>query len=379
MRITETTFTDTLTEDQIGDGVIKRVRILGRESKNGRTYSEQAMDDAARLYEGAEVNINHPQGKTEAAALSRGIEESFGELRGIVREKDGVFGDLYYLKSHPMAEQVVERAKRFPTKVGLSHNVEGEVSTKGGKKFVESIRRVFSVDVVSRPATNSTLFESEDQMSKSTVREMLGRLFPSRHRKVLRELEAAAGMSGDTAVADAPVEVPSDADADGEIKAAFRAMVIAAFDDESLDAKATLAKIKDILNAQEKLMAKPESDGGEGSGGETSGGESTSESVSLRRVKALEEKLARKDAEIECRSILESEGVECTEARLQAMISVGSDLRRDLAKSWKGAGVTVTRERPSQSAPLHEQLGGEPVGNLPKWSDNKGFVNSITH
>ena len=41
------------------------------------------------------------------------------------------------------------------------------------------------------------------------------------------------------AAAEAPVEVPAEADSGQQVKAAFRAMVMAAFDDESLDAKAT--------------------------------------------------------------------------------------------------------------------------------------------
>lgn len=40
-------------------------------------------------------------------------------------------------------------------------------------------------------------------------------------------------------------------------KAAFRQMVAAAFDDESLDMKATLKQIAEILKTQEKLMGKP--------------------------------------------------------------------------------------------------------------------------
>ncbi|NLF70306.1 MAG: hypothetical protein GX575_14800 [Candidatus Anammoximicrobium sp.] len=39
------------------------------------------------------------------------------------------------------------------------------------------------------------------------------------------------------------------------MKAAFRSMVIAAFDDDKMDIKATLAKIRQILQAQERLMS----------------------------------------------------------------------------------------------------------------------------
>ena len=42
-------------------GVISGVRVLGASSKRGRFYSEQAREDAVKLYEGIGVNLNHPE------------------------------------------------------------------------------------------------------------------------------------------------------------------------------------------------------------------------------------------------------------------------------------------------------------------------------
>ena len=122
------------------DGVIEGVRILGRESKNGRTYSQKAMREAARFYDGCEVNIDHPGDKSRSSAvMERGLAEGFGELRNISIRDDGVYGDLHYLNSHPMAPQVVERAERFPSKVGLSHNAEGQVRTQAGRTVEQNV------------------------------------------------------------------------------------------------------------------------------------------------------------------------------------------------------------------------------------------------
>jgi hypothetical protein len=43
-------------------GVIRGVKVLGLESRNGRTYLPEALAQAAQLYEDAKVNVNHPKG-----------------------------------------------------------------------------------------------------------------------------------------------------------------------------------------------------------------------------------------------------------------------------------------------------------------------------
>lgn len=366
MLLHEITFTPKSRQPSIrpDDGVIEGVRILGRNSKNGRTYSDKAMREAAKFYDGCEVNIDHPGDKSRSSAvMERGLAEGFGELRNISVRDDGVYGDLHYLKSHPMAPQVVERAERFPSKVGLSHNAEGEVSTRGSRTVVEGIRRVISVDVVARPATNRSLFESEaNSMTRTTVRQIVERLFPARAARLLREVE-------DAAAADKPVDVPSEATADEEIKAAFRAMVMAVFDDEGLDAQATLQKIRDILRSQEKLL------GGSSSNSGTGNGASPPDELE-EEVASLQQRLAAKEAELESRALLESLDIEADQTRLAALAAVPADLRSELARSWQPAGSRSTR--PAVSAPLYEDLGRDAAGSVPDWKDTTSFLTSIT-
>jgi len=342
-------------------GVIEGVRVLGRESKNGRTYSDKALREAASFYEGVEVNIDHPGNKRRSSAtMERGLAEGFGELRNISTRDDGVYADLHYLKSHPMAPQIVERAERFPTKVGLSHNAEGDVRTKGGRTVVEGIRRVISVDVVSRPATNESLFESEDEsMTRTTVRQIFERLLPRRAPSLLREIESSS---------DEPVDLPSEATADEEIKAAFRAMVMAVFDDDSLDAKATLQKIKEILRSQEKLLGGSAAADGNGAAAD----ELEEEVVELQR------RLQAKETELECRALLESLDVDVDGTRLAALAAVPDEMRAELARSWRRTALHKRPVRPSVSAPLYEDLGQEVAGRLPDWKDTTSFITSIT-
>src|SRR5689334_17588787 len=47
--------------------VLRGVKLLGIESRNGRRYLPTALAQAAALYENAKVNVNHPKGHPTAA------------------------------------------------------------------------------------------------------------------------------------------------------------------------------------------------------------------------------------------------------------------------------------------------------------------------
>jgi hypothetical protein len=137
--------------------VLHRVKVLGRHSRNRRRYSPAALRDALRLYEGAKVNINHPD---RAGNGERRVTDRFGVLRQVRLEADGIYADLHYLTRHPLAEMIAEAAERMPEALGLSHNAEGRTTREDGVEIVEEITRVVSVDLVSDPATTLGLFES---------------------------------------------------------------------------------------------------------------------------------------------------------------------------------------------------------------------------
>lgn len=146
-------------------GVIRNVKILGRHSLRGRRYTDQAMQDAARLYEGVAVNFDHPDERHLAAV--RGFFDQIGRLRNCRVVGDGVYGDLEYLKSHPGAPMLVESAKRFPNLMGLSHNADGpNRRDPDGTVVVEGLTEVRGVDIVTRPATNKGLFESREPQTR---------------------------------------------------------------------------------------------------------------------------------------------------------------------------------------------------------------------
>ena len=139
-------------------GVIRGVKVLGLESRNGRTYLPEALAQAARLYEDAKVNVNHPKGNPGGP---RDYQDRIGTIRHVtVHQDEGLFGDFYFNPKHALAEQLTWDAEHAPENVGFSHNVEARVGRRGERVVVEAITRVQSVDLVADPATTRGLFES---------------------------------------------------------------------------------------------------------------------------------------------------------------------------------------------------------------------------
>ncbi len=157
----ESTFSDMSQKIDEANGIIRDVKVLGIESKNGYTYPLAAQRKAVSLFEGAEVNIDHSP--REAALKSRVMIEGWGVIRNPRVKDDGTYGDLHYLKTHQETERNLERIRKG-FRVGLSPVSEVILkSPRGGKPYVEEIVNVVSVDFVRRPATTTNLFESERQ------------------------------------------------------------------------------------------------------------------------------------------------------------------------------------------------------------------------
>jgi hypothetical protein len=139
-------------------GVIRGVKVLGLESRNGRTYLPEALAQAAPLYEEAKVNVNHPKGNPTGP---RDYQDRMGTIRGVsMRPNEGLFADFHFNPRHALAEQLIWDAEHAPENVGFSHNVEARVARRGDRVVVEAITRVQSVDLVADPATTRGLFES---------------------------------------------------------------------------------------------------------------------------------------------------------------------------------------------------------------------------
>ena len=140
-------------------GVIRGVKILGTESRNGRSYPPETLQQAVPLYEDAKVNVNHPKGDPNSP---RDYQDRIGVIRGaLVRPGEGLFADFHFNPKHVLAEQLLWDAEHAPENVGFSHNVEARTARRADRLVVEAITRVQSVDLVADPATTRGLFESQ--------------------------------------------------------------------------------------------------------------------------------------------------------------------------------------------------------------------------
>ena len=142
-------------------GVLRGVKLIGLESRNGRRYRESALAAAARLYEEAKVNVNHPK---EGPLTPRDYQDRLGVIRAVeLRSGEGLFGDLHFNPKHALAEQLLWDAEHNPHNVGFSHNVLARLTRAGELTVVEEITKVQSVDLVADPATTQGLFEQAAQ------------------------------------------------------------------------------------------------------------------------------------------------------------------------------------------------------------------------
>lgn len=208
--------------------IIYGVKVAGLESKNRRRYALGAYRAARSLYEGLAVNIDHP-GK---GADQRSAYDRFGRLLNVRIEADGPYADLHYLKTHPMAERIVEAAERMPGAFGLSHNAEGRGEVQDGVFLVTEIVEVHSVDLVADPATTKGLFEQR------------GNTMPMDDPMAYDKPE----MEQD----EAPVEEPAAAAAD-PLMAGFEAKLLEIFRSD-LDWQTKKSQLGELLKAQEKAM-----------------------------------------------------------------------------------------------------------------------------
>lgn len=254
-------------------GIIYGVKLIGFESKNNRAYPAQVLKKAVNLYEGVKIYLNHPEKDPTA-------QRRYQELIGVVRnarfiEGSGNYGDVHYNPKHPHAEQLAWDVEHQPESVGLSHNALLSYKNVGGKTVVEEILKVRSVDLVTEPATTANLFESEEPME----------------------------------VDSAPVADPKD-----QMKAAFKSMVLAAIDDSSMDMKATVKKIGEILKTQEKLLGVAPS---KKEDAEEYEDEEGTESVNLKaQVQQLTEQLSQYQAKEKQAQLVEAINGELTQAGL---------------------------------------------------------------
>lgn len=357
--------------------VIRHVKILGRDSRNQREYTSGARTEAAALYDGMTVNLNHPD-KT-AVKKSRGIEEKWGWLESITDEADGVYGDLHYLEAHQYTPQLLELAERNPKQFGLSHNADVVGHRAGRKEVIESVEKVRSVDVVQRPATTSSLFEEEEEPpmatapKKRTMRTLLESLQAgSKKRKHLQAVLEMDGMADMGITPDMSVETGSPAEegaATDPMADAIESMVLAILRQGLTPAEA-IAQITHILE-----------------GPAATGAADAAATPATEGVDEMRRELKAMKAENAARAILEEADIKATSGRLKSVIAVmededeldevlGSFPKRTAAAAEVTPAQRVPKPRFSRPAMEETAPDAEPKSALP-FTDAKSFASSI--
>ncbi len=133
--------------ESVGD--LPVARILGFTSKNGRTYSKEAVEQALPMYENKAIYVNHANGP-------RKYEDHIGVLTNVHLREDGIYGSPKLNPAHPCTSKALWDIKENTPGVGLSHSIKG-LCANG---HVTKIASVTSVDLVNDPATNRSFTES---------------------------------------------------------------------------------------------------------------------------------------------------------------------------------------------------------------------------
>lgn len=331
-------------------GVIGGVKLLGLTSKNGRRYTESAVRNAASLYEGARCHIDHRDPHT---SQSRSLSTRFGVIRGVnYRESEGLFGDLHYTKSHPMAEPIAEMAERFPESFGMSHDADGNVRRVGGETLVESIKAVNSVDVVDSPATTRGLHESEESM-KTTLKKLIEATDYPYTAQLLEMLPEV--VDAEAVIEDPPAE---NADPVEAVKQSLAAEAEKIFLDPSIDPTETGKKIKDLAKAAEDIAGKlnpAEAPADEEPGEEEEETESAPAVEALQKtVSTLTESLARFEKRDAARGLLESLNARPTEALIAELVEC-KDAKAMRAKADGWSPEKLGRVKPALGGLLESE------------------------
>ena len=337
-------------------GVIYGVKICGLTSTNGRRYSSEALKSAAKLYEGAKLCANHPAAEDESC---RDVEDVMGEFRNIRFQKDGLYGDLHLIQSHPMTQRLFEAAETKPGLYALSHNVYGVEEKRGNDNVVVEITRVNSVDLVTDGATNKNLFEgtmNEDALEvmadepeeggnwKDDLISAISKLVQSEDEAGHEMAKKIMGMLKPEPVAESEDEMKEE---DGEEEKKEEG------DDEE--------EVKEGEGEEEKKEEEEDEEKKEESAKLSGKGLRLLESL-VRKVTRLEKKLATSEAKQKQQSLTrlcESHGVQPDAITIKALRGLEGSERvrflKKIAESNRLAGVLLpSRERSSGNAPTYE-------------------------
>lgn len=349
-------------------GVVPGVKLLGAVSRNGRRYSESALQKASALYEGAPVYLNHVKPGSQ-----RDVRDLGGEIRNArYVEGKGLYGDLHYLKGDSAGEKIATLAEGNLRNVGMSHDADGSVKRVGRENVVEEITAVNSVDVVHNPATTHNFRESE----MTTLRKLIEAAGYS--HDAVKLIEMLPGEVDPMAEIPAIEESPESSDPVDAVASALGAKVLDAIKDASIPSAEVgkMAKAaSDLVDKVRDDMAPPaEAPAEDTAEGEEEGEEEkTPESLApvigklTEQVASLSQLVAKQARELDARNVLESIGARVTPELIEELAAKPTrKAMQTLAESWGGDKLGLPRP---------QMNGHRVIGSFP--SDHNAFVREL--
>lgn len=325
----------------VEDGTIRGAKLIGLNSRNGRRYEGKALQDAIKLYEGRKVYVDHP--KREHAGGDRSFHDWAGVIENVAfRKGEGLFGDVVLRQSSPYFAGIVEAATnpKFRSSCGFSHVADGASRLDGETEIIESITEVFSVDLVTDPATTAGIFES---VKPAAVTAILESLPEGTTRTLLVEAHKLYEMFdayGD--VADEKADDP---------QSQMLAAIVRALD-KVLETVADLAG-KITASNEKQLPALPEPPAELPAEEEEAPEMMADEQAPTGEEPNPElDQMKRENAELKAKTLLLESNRDATPARIKALASAAADDQADLLESWPAA----EGDRPTRSPALNESF-----------------------
>lgn len=359
-------------------GIIYGVKVCGRYSPNnhgvreadGTEYTVSAWHSEAKLIDGIKTYAGHPPDRNPTA--ERDPNDANGVLRNpfVIEsgENPGLFADWHGLPSDPVFVKAMDDVEKGLGVYGLSHNARwGKSEVKNRRLTIETMEAVNSVDVVTKPATNSNLWESRE---KSTVKYTLKSILES-HKKTLSapRIKWATYVleTMDDGVTTAETdEMPVDAEPEDAMKAAFMAAgskILTGMFDGSIDDVEGFKKLKELHKAHGKLTQtaepdEPAAEESEDDDDDDDDKKKAAESVELATLR-------KKDA---VRTLCEREKFVPDDFDMKTMCALESDADRKKYIAKNKGGSTG---RPRSGGPALESRGGGNGDNLPTTAEQQ--------
>lgn len=323
-KLLETVYLESASGVDAESGVLRGVKLLGMESRNKRRYKREGMQKAVSLYEGLKIYVDHPS--RDDAGGERKMKDWAGVITKARFESDGIYGDVKLRKESEHFRGIIEAATEFPKAVGFSHVADGESDYEGDTEIVESIKKVFSVDLVTDPATTGGFFESK---RPATVKTTVESLPESPVRKRLIEMMGSGLLDGGLPMDDQPADPLASLCQELIRMLGDTLKALASKEPVTPPAPAAPAPEDDMeMKAQLESLQKEHAD-----------------------LKESSAKLAAENAELKAKALLLESGREATPVRVKALAEAAEADRQPLLESWP---ITESADRPHRSPPLLE-------------------------